>query len=70
MVVTGLHLLGGARADAHQVRSGSDRSGGGGPVQHAAAVQRDIRTVEEILESCRADPRRRRQRDRVEVGEP
>ncbi len=55
MVVTGLHLLGGARADAHRVRSGSDRAVVEGRFSTAELSNEDSRTVEEILESCGAD---------------
>ncbi len=55
MVVTGLHLLGGARADAHRVRSGSERAVVEGrfattDVGDAAAAQLD-----EILDSSGAE---------------
>ena len=70
MVVTGLHLLGGARADATRVRSGADRAvvegrftttelGDGG----GRSGRRDPRLV-----GCRA--RRRRQRHRRAIGQP
>jgi DNA repair protein RecN (Recombination protein N) len=55
MVVTGLHLLGGARADATRVRSGAGRA-----VVEGRFGTDDLRAetaaqVEEILESCGAD---------------
>ncbi len=55
MVVTGLHLLGGARADAHRVRSGSDRAVVEGRFSTAELSAEDSGTVEEILDSCGAD---------------
>ncbi len=55
MVVTGLHLLGGARADAHRVRSGSDRAVVEGRFSTAELSDEDTRTVAEILEACGAD---------------
>ena len=70
MVVTGLHLLGGARADANRVRSGADR----------AVVEGRFTTAEISTGSRGADrrdpgflgsgPRRRRQRHRAAVGQP
>ena len=55
MVVTGLHLLGGARADASRVRSGADRAVvegrfGTGDLDPVTAAQ-----IDEILESSGAD---------------
>ena len=55
MVVTGLHLLGGARADTHRVRSGSDRAVVEGRFDTADLSAEDTGAVEEILESCGAD---------------
>ncbi len=70
MVVTGLHLLGGARADATRVRSGADRAVVEGrfttiDLDDAAVAQLDgmLRRV-----GCRA--RRGRQRDRAALGQP
>ena len=70
MVVTGLHLLGGARADATRVRSGADR----------AVVEGRFTTAElgdGVGSPGRRDPRllgrrarRRRQRHRRAVGQP
>jgi DNA repair protein RecN (Recombination protein N) len=55
MVVTGLHLLGGARADATRVRSGAERAVVEGrfataELDHATAAQ-----IDEILDSSGAD---------------
>ena len=55
MVVTGLHLLGGARADATRVRSGADRAVvegrfGTGDLDAATAAQ-----IDDILDSSGAD---------------
>ena len=55
MVVTGLHLLGGARADAHRVRSGSERAVVEGRFSTAELSAEDAHAVEEIIESCGAD---------------
>ena len=70
MVVTGLHLLGGARADATRVRSGADRAVVEGrfttiELGDGVAIQ-----VDEILESSGRGPRRRRQRHRRPVRQP
>ncbi|HYB39466.1 MAG TPA: DNA repair protein RecN [Mycobacterium sp.] len=55
MVVTGLHLLGGARAEATRVRSGADRAVvegrfTTGDLDQAAAAQ-----IDEILDACGAE---------------
>ncbi len=55
MVVTGLHLLGGARADATRVRSGSDRAVVEGRFGTDDLDARTTAGVEEILESSGAD---------------
>ncbi len=51
MVVTGLHLLGGARADANRVRSGSDRAVVEGRFGTAELSAENAGAVEEILDS-------------------
>ncbi len=55
MVVTGLHLLGGARADAHRVRNGSDRAVVEGRFTTAELSADGGRAVDEILESSGSD---------------
>lgn len=55
MVVTGLHLLGGARADATRVRSGAARAVVEGRFTTAEIDPPAAATVDEILESCGAD---------------
>ena len=55
MVVTGLHLLGGARADAARVRSGADRAVVEGRFSTAELDPSAAAGVEEVLESCGAD---------------
>ena len=55
MVVTGLHLLGGARADATRVRSGSDRAVVEGRFSTGDLDAQTTAGVEEILESSGAD---------------
>lgn len=55
MVVTGLHLLGGARADATRVRSGSDRAVVEGRFSTGDLDAQTTAEVEEILESSGAD---------------
>ncbi|WP_349268667.1 DNA repair protein RecN [Mycolicibacterium parafortuitum] len=55
MVVTGLHLLGGARADATKVRSGSDRAVVEGRFTTAEIGDAVSTRVDEILDSCGAD---------------
>ena len=51
MVVTGLHLLGGARADANRVRSGSDRAVVEGRFTTAEISAGSRGAVDEILDS-------------------
>ncbi|MEO3759561.1 DNA repair protein RecN [Mycobacterium sp. B14F4] len=53
MVVTGLHLLGGARADASRVRSGADRAVVEGRFTTTELVDGSV--VDEILDSSGAD---------------
>ena len=53
MVVTGLHLLGGARADATRVRSGADRAVVEGRFTTTDLI--DATVVEQILDSSGAD---------------
>ena len=70
MVVTGLHLLGGARADANRVRSGADRAvveGRFTTSEISARRQRCSRRDPGLLGS---GTRRRRQRHRAAVGQP
>ncbi|HEY5840128.1 MAG TPA: DNA repair protein RecN [Mycobacterium sp.] len=55
MVVTGLHLLGGARADANRVRSGSDRAVVEGRFTTAEISAGSLGAVDEILESSGSD---------------
>ena len=55
MVVTGLHLLGGARADATRVRSGAARAVVEGRFSTAEIDPPTAAQVEEILESSGAD---------------
>ncbi|MCP9275256.1 DNA repair protein RecN [Mycolicibacterium arenosum] len=55
MVVTGLHLLGGARADASRVRSGSDRAVVEGRFTTTEVGDDVARRVDEILDSSGAD---------------
>lgn len=55
MVVTGLHLLGGARADATRVRSGSSRAVVEGRFTTADLDAPIVAEVDEILESSGAD---------------
>ena len=55
MVVTGLHLLGGARADATRVRSGADRAVVEGRFSTEDLDPGTAAQVEEILESSGAD---------------
>lgn len=56
MVVTGLHLLGGARADANRVRSGADRAVVEGRFATTDLDEQTARHVAEILDSCGGDP--------------
>jgi DNA repair protein RecN (Recombination protein N) len=53
MVVTGLHLLGGARADANRVRSGAERAVVEG--RFSTSELDDAAPIDEILESSGAD---------------
>lgn len=55
MVVTGLHLLGGARADANRVRSGSDRAVVEGRFTTGELGDVVVGRVDEILDSSGAD---------------
>jgi len=55
MVVTGLHLLGGARADANRVRSGAERAVVEGRFTTAELGEREAGRIDEILESCGAE---------------
>jgi len=55
MVVTGLHLLGGARADANRVRSGADRAVVEGRFATVDLDERTARRVAEILDACGGD---------------
>ena len=55
MVVTGLHLLGGARADANRVRTGSDRAVVEGRFSTTELGADVAGRIDEILESSGAD---------------
>jgi DNA repair protein RecN (Recombination protein N) len=55
MVVTGLHLLGGARADANRVRSGAQRAVVEGRFTTADLDPPTAAQIDEILESAGAD---------------
>jgi DNA repair protein RecN (Recombination protein N) len=55
MVVTGLHLLGGARADANRVRSGADRAVVEGRFTTGELDDAAVAPVDEILDSSGAD---------------
>jgi DNA repair protein RecN (Recombination protein N) len=55
MVVTGLHLLGGARADPTRVRSGADRAVVEGRFTTADLDDAAASDVTEILDACGAD---------------
>ena len=55
MVVTGLHLLGGARADASRVRSGSERAVVEGRFTTTELGDVVVGRVDEILDSSGAD---------------
>ncbi len=55
MVVTGLHLLGGARADASRVRTGADRAVVEGRFTTTDLGADVTRRIDEILESSGAD---------------
>jgi DNA repair protein RecN (Recombination protein N) len=55
MVVTGLHLLGGARADANRVRSGADRAVVEGRFSTADLDQKAAAQVDEMLDASGAE---------------
>jgi DNA repair protein RecN (Recombination protein N) len=55
MVVTGLHLLGGARADANRVRSGADRAVVEGRFSTADLDQEAVAQIDEMLDASGAD---------------
>ncbi|MGV0632895.1 DNA repair protein RecN [Mycolicibacillus trivialis] len=55
MVVTGLHLLGGARADANRVRSGADRAMVEGRFSTDELDEIAAATAQELLEASGAD---------------
>jgi DNA repair protein RecN (Recombination protein N) len=55
MVVTGLHLLGGARADAHRVRSGSERAVVEGRFATTDVGDASAAQLDEILDSSGAE---------------
>ncbi len=55
MVVTGLHLLGGARADANRVRSGADRAVVEGRFTTAELSPAGVCAVDQVLESSGGD---------------
>ena len=55
MVVTGLHLLGGARADATRVRSGAERAVVEGRFATAELDDATAASIDEILDSSGAD---------------
>ena len=55
MVVTGLHLLGGARADATRVRSGAERAVVEGRFATAELDDATGKQIDEILDSSGAD---------------
>lgn len=55
MVITGLHLLGGARADANRVRSGAERAVVEGRFTTADLSPARVGAIEEILESSGSD---------------
>jgi DNA repair protein RecN (Recombination protein N) len=55
MVVTGLHLLGGARADATRVRSGAARAVVEGRFCTADLAQAAAAQIDEILQACGAE---------------
>jgi DNA repair protein RecN (Recombination protein N) len=55
MVVTGLHLLGGARADATRVRSGADRAVVEGRFNTADLDQRAAAQIDEMLDASGAE---------------
>lgn len=55
MVVTGLHLLGGARADANRVRSGATRAVVEGRFCTADLAQSAVGQIDELLEAAGAE---------------
>ncbi|MBV8178825.1 MAG: DNA repair protein RecN [Mycobacterium sp.] len=55
MVVTGLHLLGGARADANRVRSGAERAVVEGRFTTADLDQKAVGQIDEMLDASGAD---------------
>ena len=55
MVVTGLHLLGGARADANRVRSGAERAVVEGRFSTADLDQKAVAQVDEMLDASGAE---------------
>ena len=55
MVVTGLHLLGGARADAARVRSGDDRAVVEGRFTTAEVDSDTVAQIDSLLESAGSD---------------
>jgi DNA repair protein RecN (Recombination protein N) len=55
MVVTGLHLLGGARADANRVRSGAERAVVEGRFSTADLDQKAVAQIDEMLDASGAD---------------
>jgi DNA repair protein RecN (Recombination protein N) len=55
MVVTGLHLLGGARADANRVRSGSERAVVEGRFTTADLDQKAASQIDEMLDASGAE---------------
>ena len=55
MVVTGLHLLGGARADANRVRSGAERAVVEGRFTTADLDQKAVAEIDEMLDASGAD---------------
>ena len=58
MVVTGLHLLGGGRADATRIRSGADRAAVEGRFSTGDVAAATAAGIDEILESAGAERRR------------
>ncbi|MDT5352583.1 MAG: repair protein RecN [Mycobacterium sp.] len=55
MVVTGLHLLGGARADANRVRSGADRAVVEGRFTTADLDEKAAAQIDEVLDASGAE---------------
>jgi DNA repair protein RecN (Recombination protein N) len=55
MVVTGLHLLGGARADANRVRSGADRAVVEGRFTTADLDEKAAALIDEVLDASGAE---------------